>query len=429
MRSTTLGKLAPAKLPASLALWFAIVFSIASLGATAGAQPFRGENRPRFDLQMNGAEWSRYIHQVQPAQIKMYQGPLDQPMALGKRNLEWLKYMNSHRPVPISLSSPGAAAGGIPIDKPSEYSEASIVAQYQKLVLALPSVMKKILVDGEAFTDEPGLPLDEYISWGVEVDHLYQLSARWIMYLPYRDYLIEAARYDVRGYYFLTRDADRDRKFDQFDQLTESERLKLKFQLGLLCKNGGNEPTACEKELDDAIAAHSLKAYYTKFLPEAEANWNQFFHLYGVYSPAKWSAAHADEMTVPYQQTSATIEAFLRTNIEDEWKWQAWRLKLEFRSAAPGLGQVHFEPGITPHVSGQDIYMDENAPLSEYDVQWTIRHEFGHVLGFPDCYLEFLDEKSGMIVGYQFDVSDLMCSRAGHFKERHFQELQTNYFH
>jgi len=51
-----------------------------------------------------------------------------------------------------------------------------------------------------------------------------------------------------------------------------------------------------------------------------------------------------------------------------------------------------FEPGVTPHVNGiggRIITMDANAPLDDYDVSWTIRHEYGHVLGFPDCYVEF----------------------------------------
>ena len=72
--------------------------------------------------------------------------------------------------------------------------------------------------------------------------------------------------------------------------------------------------------------------------------------------------------------------------------------------------------------------MDANAPLTEYDVKWTIRHEYGHVLGFPDCYLEFWDKELKAIVSYQLDTSDLMCSRRGHLKQRHFDALRDAYF-
>jgi hypothetical protein len=78
-------------------------------------------------------------------------------------------------------------------------------------------------------------------------------------------------------------------------------------------------------------------------------------------------------------------------------------------------------------LGGNEITMDKNAPLSEYEVQWTIRHEFGHVLGFRDCYLEFYDSTEKAIVSYQFDVTNLMCSRQGHLKEIHYQELKRLY--
>ncbi len=64
--------------------------------------------------------------------------------------------------------------------------------------------------------------------------------------------------------------------------------------------------------------------------------------------------------------------------------------------------------------------------MTEYDVQWTIRHEFGHVLGFPDCYIEFYEQASGEIINYQIDTSNLMCSRMGHIQEKHFAELKRS---
>lgn len=71
--------------------------------------------------------------------------------------------------------------------------------------------------------------------------------------------------------------------------------------------------------------------------------------------------------------------------------------------------------------------MDSNQPIEEYDSQWTIRHEFGHVLGLPDCYHEFYDTTQEAYVNYQFDVTDLMCSRAGNMNERIYLELKKAY--
>lgn len=72
--------------------------------------------------------------------------------------------------------------------------------------------------------------------------------------------------------------------------------------------------------------------------------------------------------------------------------------------------------------------MDADQPLTEYDAQWTIRHEFGHVLGLPDCYLEYYDPDKEVIVSYQIDIDDLMCSRHGHIQGHHLDELKRVYF-
>lgn len=100
---------------------------------------------------------------------------------------------------------------------------------------------------------------------------------------------------------------------------------------------------------------------------------------------------------------------------------------MSFRPSGNNIAHVVFKPGVTPHVNGlagSQIVMDANAPLTEYDVQWTIRHEFGHVLGIPDCYIEFYDYSEEAMVNYQIDIENLMCSRKGHLKEIHISELE-----
>ena len=49
---------------------------------------------------------------------------------------------------------------------------------------------------------------------------------------------------------------------------------------------------------------------------------------------------------------------------------------------------------MTPHVNrlgGNVIVMDAAASIEVYAIRWAIRHEYGHVLGLPDCYFEFYD--------------------------------------
>jgi hypothetical protein len=72
--------------------------------------------------------------------------------------------------------------------------------------------------------------------------------------------------------------------------------------------------------------------------------------------------------------------------------------------------------------------MDENEPLTEYLAQWTIRHEFGHLLGFKDCYVEYYDTGLKAMVNYPLDPTNLMCSRLGHLQPQHLEVLKAAYF-
>jgi hypothetical protein len=94
------------------------------------------------------------------------------------------------------------------------------------------------------------------------------------------------------------------------------------------------------------------------------------------------------------------------------------------------MTHIVFKEGATPHVNelaGSEITMDGNRNIDEYSSRWTIRHEYGHVLGLPDCYIEFYDESEGVMISYQLDITNLMCSRRGRLQEKHFDELKRVY--
>ena len=69
--------------------------------------------------------------------------------------------------------------------------------------------------------------------------------------------------------------------------------------------------------------------------------------------------------------------------------------------------------GQLSHVNNDDlktIYLDRN--LDNMTIQKVAAHEFGHTLGFPDCYIEFFDSSSVSLIYYELsnDNQNIMCS-------------------
>ncbi len=365
---------------------------------------------------------------------------LQKILELGKRNLEWLKFINQNKENPnapdISFSS-SETQKGYPIEKPSIYNYQIIMEQYKNLFLSLPTIYKKILIENQTYTKTPPEDIKDYIKNGLAIDHLYQTAARWILLKPYLNYLEENKYNDIRGYYYFKKIHNIENQFQNFRILPIDQQNEIRSNIWLLCLNSKIEKDECEKFINDEISkfnnlSHFYENHFKTFMKFSEGIYNLFFDIPVEVkrNDIKWTSNGSTFLTtVPFQFVEdQAIENFLKKNIEEEWAWKNWNLKLDFEKNADI--HIEFEEGTTPHVNGlggNTIVMDANAPLTEYDVQWTIRHEFGHVLGFPDCYLEFYDDSTKAIIGYQIDTTDLMCSRQGHIKQRHFDELKKIY--
>jgi hypothetical protein len=198
-----------------------------------------------------------------------------------------------------------------------------------------------------------------------------------------------------------------------------------------MCLNNQGVSANCSGRVQTAIQAGKLYELYLQYLPNSQKVWDSYFSLSNPRSEIVWTRNNPEKMIVPFENPNdQKVLDFLKINIEDEWKWTGWNLILDFRSSAPV--HVDFQAGVVPHVNGvggDTIVMDNNAPLTEWDVQWTIRHEFGHVLGFTDCYMEFYDPKLKAIVTYQLDIENIMCARSGKFLRAHYETLKDNYLH
>ncbi len=72
----------------------------------------------------------------------------------------------------------------------------------------------------------------------------------------------------------------------------------------------------------------------------------------------------------------------------------------------PILGELSY----VPDNNNRLVFLSQNIAFSEQ--KRVLAHEFGHVLGFPDCYIEFFDEKNKDLIYYEIskENTNIMCS-------------------
>lgn len=194
--------------------------------------------------------------------------------------------------------------------------------------------------------------------------------------------------------------------------------------------NSGTSLSTCEKSFDLAASINNVRDYKNKYWKDGQNTWKSFYEISRPRTDVTWSKDAPEVMSAPFvDPANAKIAKWLKDNIEDEFKTDSWNFELNFTADNAGTAYLQFKPNVTPHVTqGNIIVMDANSPIEEFSVKWTIRHEYGHILRLPDCYVEFYDEKEEVAVNYQLDVTDLMCSRSGDMNDRIYQELKRVYF-
>jgi hypothetical protein len=384
-----------------------------------------------LDPEATGLEYRAYF--IRHPELLRKRHALDVAVKFGKRFLDWLIYVNDHRPKGQKISlSHKTTQPGFPIESPGENNPTLVLERLDNLKKQLPTWMLEVIENKKSFTEDV---VDEaaFITWGLKVDRMYQSACRWLLEEPYLSQYTQRASEDIRGYYFLSRRPDLKKETKNWTSLSTSTQQELKGWFVLLCKQFEYLSSGCSKKIETLIKTpEKLYDYYLKYQSSGQKKFNAFFELKNPRRDIEWSSSHSKTAYIPFiDPKNKAIQEFLASNIEDEWKWNNWNLILRFVSSGSNTAFMEFVPGSTPHVDdlgANKITMDANAPLTEYDVQWTIRHEFGHVLGFPDCYIEFYDTASAKMINYQIDITNLMCSRQGHLQQKHYDQMSKYYY-
>jgi hypothetical protein len=388
-------------------------------------------NVPHLDLEITSAEYQVHLKELSRTKNLQSDDPsITASLKLGERLSQWITIINNSRPETSAIRLTSAATRrGVPIDAPSIYSPSTIRTDLQKIVAALPESMKSVLLSANDLPTSIGLEDETFIKHARLIDRNYQSAARYKSVNVYRSHYINAAAKDVRGYYYLMKNKITQETLKDVSQIQSTRLAEIKDALARICMNSSQTLMSCTRKVEEAVKMNALGSYYEKYITTAKKNWNAFFQIpnSAVRRDVRWTG---NTMTVPFNTPSIPkFIPYLQDNIQDEFRFGNWKLIINFGTYSQGPLLV-FKPGVVPHVNGlggNQIVMDSNQPIEEYESQWTIRHEFGHVIGLPDCYHEFYDAKLAAYVNYQLDTTDLMCSRAGNMNERIYLELKKVY--
>jgi hypothetical protein len=418
-----------------------ILSSLALSGCTAGKieQPKKAAHVP---LEATAGEIQNLMAQdpelsKSPETIRATQEVKD-ILEMGARNYQWLEMINAQRPEGSKLSfSNATSTRGIPIDEPDFYNAEIIQKKFESLRQELPPAMNAVLSGSEPVPSTlPAIEETEYLKFGLKVSKLYDLATRWVLMSNQIPYLKVAQAEDIRGYIFLKNLENVEEKLENFETLEPALQQQIREALVRLCLNNADwdeiDRTECVKEVAKAEGSDDLLKKYKHDVDAGESLYNSFFEVNTSLNGknVKWTKANPKIMSFAFlQPTNAAIATYLKSNVEDEWKVPGWNLQIEFQTKKrKNIPQLEFVAGATAHADMNKIIMDENEPISEYSSQWVIRHEFGHLLGFRDCYVEFYDEEAKAIVNYQLDITDIMCSGVGTVKPSHYERLKKAYY-
>ena len=383
-----------------------------------------------LDPQMGHEEYQILLRQNSSQKfIGKKDNAIEEAITYGNRLSSWLKVINEGRTqeTSIKLTTANNRGAGVSIDKPYIYSAKIVEEKSKEITAQLPALMREVITGKAPFTKQLDMSDQEFITEARKIYGLYSMAARYKLLSPSKELLVGQERRDVRGYYYLVKNKIDAAALNSIKSFPKEKLEETTDALIKICQNDWKSRKSCEKKVLGAIKKNTVIKHYNKYFPIASKNWDTFFKIKkdAKRNDVSWSDT---ETFIPFTTPkSQVMKDFVQQNIEDEYRFQGWSLKLSFYYSGPTL---EFQKGVNAHVDrlgGNRIVMDANSSLDEFDSQWTLRHEFGHVLGLPDCYHEFYDTKIEAYVNYQIDVTDLMCSRSGNMNKRIFEELKKTY--
>lgn len=358
---------------------------------------------------------------------------LENLLSMGKKASLWINTINANRPKDtwLDLSSP-KKSGGIPYSDPLKNNTSILKKRLEDFLLKTHPQLVELLISNETLPSTPPLFVsdEEFVNSMRSLDRIYQATIRWAKSREWLSWYINKSIFDVRAFLHLGQIPNLEIVLKSYPTMPSHEQSQYTKWLIDLCKNGDFDPNDCRDELISYLKRNNLFGFYERFKKYGQKMYDLFFTIKKTRPEIFWDS-DKNVLTSPFQiPQNIEVQDWLKFNVEAEWSKNQKYLILDFKKSSEDIPSIQFKSGVTANVNGiagNLITMESEYPLSSLDQMWTIRHEYGHVIGFEDCYLEFYDTNEKAMIYYEIDVDNLMCSRNGKIQDSHFKELLKAY--
>lgn len=342
-------------------------------------------------------------------------------LKMGQTNLELIKNANLNRKTPLTIYSSEVSILSMK-SSGSGYSERTINSDFKNLIKRIPAQLSQALQSSETQYSEIKIPENEFLFWSKSLDHLYSLALRWILRKPQLETLRAAKYRDIRGYLWLKEIPNLNQILIQ-NHFKDLNRNQVLTALLSICQNSAQSKSKCKEELVNAERSDRLIDYKNKYWLISRSIYHSFFKIQKTQSHFKMITPNQGQL---YIQSSGSIflDQFLQKHVSHGWSSSGLSITVHIDPLSQI--QVFFESGVIPHVnriSGNQIFLNSDQLFDFKESSWIIQHEFGHLIGFPDCYLEFYDDDSQQIESFQIDTHNIMCSRSGRVTQEMADEI------
>ncbi|MGZ3787009.1 MAG: hypothetical protein ACXVLQ_00720 [Bacteriovorax sp.] len=226
---------------------------------------------------------------------------------------------------------------------------------------------------------------------------------------------------------------------DEYSGMSEEKESWTRTNALGLCQSFSTELN-CQAEYGISQRKKTLgemiSRYYSRFQKERYSTLFKLRPGHGTFHCQKYKETNGERTVMAINIFASSFDQQYMTEllkyVEETWTNKDFALKLELVKtySSDAVTIVPSDKGISyvPDNNNRTVYLSTLNDLSTS--KRVFAHEFGHVLGFPDCYIEFFDDSKKELVYYEISKNNtnIMCSlkEGVQVPEEYFGQLAEN---